>query len=277
MVFFLARSEKCWTENVRKRLLTLYLPFVFWNAVNLVLNMIAGRLPDAEFNVVMQKIFGWNPVVRLGCMQFWYIQAVFVFLLLWPVTKMFFKRKLLTVLLVLVLFAGWLDLYKYYSGQALQAGNYLWMCCGAIYATNNWSCVSIDFHRRLPTRIIITLIFVASIALKVTMGVLKDEFWFEVADRILILSGLATIFLNLHVFDRVALRCKSLVGLSFFVFAFHTIAITLAIQIGNRIGIHGLPLYLFKICFAVIFTICIGLAARKFFPRLFSLVTGGRC
>ncbi|MBR3820263.1 MAG: acyltransferase, partial [Kiritimatiellae bacterium] len=137
--FFLARSGNGWLENIKKRALSLYIPFVIWNAANVALNVCAGRLSDEGSLVLAEKIFGWNTMSRLGCMQFWYIQAVFVFLLLWPAVSMLMRNRWTVVALFSVLFAGWIGMYRYHLGQAMQAGNFLWMCCGAaagMYSVN---------------------------------------------------------------------------------------------------------------------------------------------
>lgn len=279
--FFLAMSEKGWVENVRKRFITLYIPFVLWNALNVGLNVVAGRLDGEGLYGLLEKVFGWNTTVRLGCMQFWYLQAVFVFLIAWPVLRPLFDRWWSAAMLIIVLFLGWVDFYSYDLGHAMQASNYLWMSCGAVTAVawkGRWKLGTrmLAAFRRLSVRIAIAVVFAVSVIVKVWTGVVRNIELFDVADKVLIASGLAAMFLNLHVFDYVAKRCSAVIGLAFFVFAFHTIPITLAVQIGTRLGVYGFTLYIFKIVFATSASIGAGLLFRRCLPCLFNVMTGGR-
>ena len=53
--FFLACSDKGWVGLMRRRLVTLYIPFVIWNALNVVLNLVAGKVDDGSVLIVMNK------------------------------------------------------------------------------------------------------------------------------------------------------------------------------------------------------------------------------
>ena len=59
---------------LKKKLMTVFCPFVVWNALNVVLMLAAGRLDvPCDTNNLMfctEKIFGWNPAVPVGCKQF---------------------------------------------------------------------------------------------------------------------------------------------------------------------------------------------------------------
>jgi peptidoglycan/LPS O-acetylase OafA/YrhL len=73
--FFLSASAKGYWENHKKRFWTLYIPFVLWNAFNVGVLLLSSHL------------------VRLGGMQFWYMQSIFIFLLLSPVVFALLKRR----------------------------------------------------------------------------------------------------------------------------------------------------------------------------------------
>ena len=276
--FFLARSEKSWLTNVKKRFFTLYIPFVLWNLLNVILNVLAGKSVIGGVLELSERVLGWNPMVRLGCMQFWYLQAVFVFLIAWPLVRIVLERWWSAALLLSVLFMGWIDLYRYDFGHAMQASNFLWMSCGAVVAVicRKEPLVFRKIASHSLFRIAVMICFVVSVAIKIYAGVVRETVVFDIADKVLIASGLAALVMNLHVFDPMVKRFQTVLGLSFFIYAFHTIAITIAIRIGTRLGVHGLVLYLFKGGFGITVSIAIGLIVRRYFPHVFHIMTGGR-
>ena len=275
--FFLACSDKGWIELMRRRFVTLYIPFVIWNALNVVLNFAAGRFEDVTLFVALEKIFGWNPMIKLGCMQFWYLQSIFVVVLLWPIVKMLMSRWWTAAVVLAVLFSGWIHVYRYWLGMAMCPGHFLWICVGVLAG------LKLDDFKRLGDcgsirwiKFLFLFVFAASIIAKVYFGVVRNIAFYDLSDYILIASGLITVFANLNVFGRVADRLKPVLGLSFFIFAFHTIGITIALRLGGRVGLDGLSLYFFKIVFAIGLSIAVGAATRRLLPRIFGLLTGGR-
>ena len=75
--FFLVKDwpgNGWWIKMLRKRFFSLYVPFLTWNALNVAVGCVFGESSEN----ILARVFGWNPWVRLGCMQFWYLQAVFV-------------------------------------------------------------------------------------------------------------------------------------------------------------------------------------------------------
>lgn len=272
--FFIANSRQSWIEQIKKRFVTLYVPFVIWNALNTVLNIAVGKWSGLTVIDILSRVFGWNPMVRLGCMQFWYLQAIFVFLLVWPIVRLVMSNRFSAFVLIVVLFSGWMHVYHYWLGMAMGPGNYLWLCIGASLALHGGRLIEIDVN--VVTRWFAAIVFGLSVAAKVLAGVARCQAAYDIADYVLIASGLMTIFLNLPLFGLVSRTCRKVTGLSFFVFAFHTIGITIAIQLGKRLMFDGLGLYLFKIGFAVSLSLAVGVAFRKWLPKAFGVVTGGR-
>ena len=254
-----------------KRLFSLYVPFVIWNALNVAIGCAAGQSMDGG-----DAIFGWNPYVRLGCMQFWYLQSVFIYLLLSPVVLAVLRSRAGAALLIAGLAAGWLGTFWYYLPLPLALGNYMWMVVGSYVGMNKGAMKTLCGH--LPSKMpyVALLTFIACIAAKVILGLLRCRVAFDIIDKALVLSGVAAAFFNLRLLDPVARRFKNLLPLSFFVFAAHTLVLSAVIRIGMAIGLAGMWLYLFKAVFAVVLTICLGVAFRRFVPRIFLVLTGGR-
>lgn len=118
---------------------------------------------------------------------------------------------------------------------------------------------------------IIPAIFICAIISKVVLGVCRQREYFDMVDDILILSGLATIFLNLHWFDLVVRICRPMLGLSFFIFAFYTIPISFATRLARRFHPVSLDTYLAMVSLALSISILVGIVLRRFAPK-----TGGR-
>ena len=272
--FFIANSRQSWLEQIKKRFVTLYVPFVIWNALNTVLNIAVGKWSGLTFIDALSRVFGWNPMVQLGCMQFWYLQSIFVFLLVWPIVRLVLSNRFSAFVLIAVLFSGWIHVYRYWLGMAMGPGNYLWLCIGASLALYGGRLIDMDVN--VVTRWCVSIVFGLSVTAKVLAGVARCQIAYDIADYVLIASGLMTIFLNLPLFGLVSRTCRKVTGLSFFVFAFHTIGITIAIQLGKRLMFDGLGLYLFKIGFAVSLSLAVGVAFRKWLPKVFGMITGGR-
>lgn len=279
--FFLAMSTKRYFENLKKRFVTLYIPFVIWNAVNVGFLMFSARSGGWTALQIMEKIFGWNPLVRLGCMQFWYLQAIFIFLLLYPIVFWVLKRQSLAILWFVVLLCGWFKVYRYWYGMPLCAGNFLWLSIGAYVglhytAVCEWKKEVLQRRCRILISRLIPAVFVCAIISKVVLGVCRQREFFNMVDYVLILSGLATIFLNLHWFGLVARFCRPLLGLSFFIFAFHTIPISFATRSAGRLHLAPLEIYLTKVFLAPSLSILAGMVLRRFTPKIFGILTGGR-
>ena len=94
--------------------------------------MVADEVFCRGVLLILEKIFGWNPMIKLGCMQFWYLQSIFVVVLLWPIVRLLLSNKWTAIALIGILFAGWIGVYHYWYGTAMCAGNYLWLCLGAL-------------------------------------------------------------------------------------------------------------------------------------------------
>lgn len=271
--FFLAKhypEQGWWKSALKKRLFSLYVPFVIWNALNAAIGCAAGESVDAV------AIFGWNPYVRLGCMQFWYLQSVFIYLLLSPVILAALRSRAGAALLIAGLAAGWLCTFWYYLPLPLALGNYMWMAVGSWAGMNKDAVKTLFVHLPSKVPMSLLLVFIACIVAKVMLGLLRCRVAFDIIDKAVVLSGVAAAFFNLRLLDPVARRFKNLLPLSFFVFAAHTLVLSAVIRTGMAIGLAGMWLYLFKAVFAVVLTICLGVAFRRFVPRIFLVLTGGR-
>lgn len=120
------------------------------------------------------------------------------------------------------------------------------------------------------------VIFIMALSLRVYGGVSRNLALYGLADWILVPSGMAIVWLNLRkIGSWVSLAGDCLFSLSFWIYACHTIFITLVVVLfDGRTSESGL--YFLKLLIAISGAIASGTLLRRFFPNLFLLLTGGR-
>ena len=69
-----------WGGQIRKRLLSLYVPFLVWNACYFI--MFDDNITLCGF---IQRVAGLNYFIKPACVPFWYIRSVLLLMLLTPV------------------------------------------------------------------------------------------------------------------------------------------------------------------------------------------------
>lgn len=133
--FFLAigwrkNQGKSWyCSLLKKRFRTLYIPFVLWNMIYFAFQLVNGK----GWGQFIERILGWNLFVKPACMQFWYLQTLFVFILLAPVFIWIFRKRIFgcVTLIVLLLLSFYLKLT-----QVLQLSNFFFVSLGVLLGFN---------------------------------------------------------------------------------------------------------------------------------------------
>jgi surface polysaccharide O-acyltransferase-like enzyme len=277
--FFLVKGyqNKGWfIKEFRKRFFSLYVPFVTWNVVGLIVVLLAGGSHDgADF--ILARILGFNPYVRLGCMQFWYLQTVFIYVLASPLLFIILQKRWPGLGLICLFFVGWMGTFWYYLPLPLAAGNFLWLSVGTWIGfrmhDSNFSVLSRAFVNR---RSLLLAVFCIFVVCKVLFGVYRYKMAFDIVDKALVFSGVCAVFANLQMVDGISQLCRRFVGLTFFLYAVHTLMISVALRIGQSLHLPMFFMYLFKIFAAVIFSLIGGMLMRRHLPRTFNFITGGR-
>lgn len=282
--FFLALNFKptaiWYVQMLKKRAYTIYLPFVIWNALNVALCLVLGKEGYGEMGVARMsaKVFGWNLYESVGCRQFWYLQTVIIWMFISPLVCWVLKRKILASLSLSFLAWGWaVNLLRY--PQPLAVGNFLWLSIGTVAAfalCGNKTSSYAKYMQEGWMKACIAIMFGAAVAGRVAAGLYRHAGLYNVFDKCMIPIGLAMVFVNASAIARSLARLRSLWGLSFFIYAFHSVMISVATLGATKFGAASGIEYPLKMTIAFIGTIAIGSLIRKRASRIFAVIAGGR-
>lgn len=265
--------------ELKKRSVTLYVPFLLWNVLNVLLALLAGRsLGDGGIGTCLAKIFGYDMYVQPGCGQFWYLQTIFLYVFAAPLAFPLLRNKGQGLLLIGVFFAGWVGTFWYYLPLPLAAGNFMWLSIGSWVG---FRMRDVEGFRRLSKAVLdrrrlLLVVFGISIVCKVLFGVCRCKIAFDITDKVLVFSGVWAAFANIQMLDAVSPLCRRFVGLTFFIYAIHSLMISAALRIGLAFHVQSLTMYLMKISFGWGGSVLVGILLRHYFPKTFNILTGGR-
>lgn len=268
-----------YVQTLKKRAFTIYLPFVIWNALNVALCLAFGKEGYGEMGIAQlsAKVFGWNLYERIGCSQFWYLQTVILWVILSPVAILLLRRIVIAVPLTLFLAWGWaVNLMQY--PHPLAIGNFLWLSMGTMAAF--WLCENGTTKHTKYTkkwvRVMVALVFGIAVVGRIVAGLCRDKLLYDIFDKCLIAFGLLTVFLNADGIARLLGRLRSLWGLSFFIYAIHSMIISVVVIAISRFGVSSFVGYSLKLMVATVGAIGTGYLLRQRMPRCFAVLTGGR-
>ena len=142
--FFLALkyepSLSWYLKTIKKRFVTLYVPFVIWNVLYLIRNSVLEHRNLFSLDAVL----GCNPFSVPGFSMFWYVQTILAATLLSPIWLPLARSRVVSVLsLVLLTTACLFGSFGLHSLIPFRLGpaNFLWLFGGAFAA----------FHRDLAS------------------------------------------------------------------------------------------------------------------------------
>ena len=268
--------------TLKKRFWSIYVPFVIWNLAYVILYLAFGGKHGCSLGEPMHllsKVFGWDPYERLGCMQFWYLQTV----ILWVVATvvvlpLLYGIRWLQIVGTGVLFVVWVSGIVYLP-LPLAIGNFLWLMVGSVLGFNYT-----EPRNTLNTRKVLwgaSGMLILAVVAKVLGGIMRNLVIYGWADKCIIVMGIA--LLIRLVFDsgydfRVfrSPMMKQFLGLSFFIFAFHGVVITVVSRLSEWLSMSEFATYIAKVLSALTLPILVGLVLRRVMPRVFSLICGGR-
>ena len=282
--FFLALNFKptikWYVQTLKKRTFSICLPFVIWNALNVVLCFAFGKDGYGEMGIarLSAKVFGWNLYERIGCSQFWYLQTVLIWVLISPVAILLLRRIMIAVTVILFLAWGWaVNLMQF--PRALAIGNFLWLSIGTVAAFSvcmNESTKYTKYMKEKWVKVVVSLVLGVAVVGRIVAGLYRDKLLYDIFDKGLIVFGLLTLFFNADGLARLLGRLRSVWGLSFFIYAIHSMAISVVVIVISRFEMPSFVGYSMKLVAGVVGSIAIGYLLRHCFPRCFAVLVGGR-
>ena len=270
--FFLAlKYESTWAwyrETLCKRFVSLYVPFVAWNLLYLCRNSVLQHQSLFSLNGVL----GYNLLVPPGFGLFWYVQVILFTVIFSPIWLSLLRNRFIAASAIGVMVAAWVTgNFGYYFSLQLSAGNFLWLFVGAIAAFN------LPSVKKPPNifRFAAAILLLATVVTHVATGVYRSMDLFRYSDTATIVLGVFTIFANAELIFTYLSRWTSLFSLSFFIYAMHPQGLLVHIPL-DYIGVPFVPAYLVRIVCGIFVPIVIGLALRRYLPRLLIVLTGAR-
>lgn len=278
--FFLARGFQpgmAWYLTVvKKRFLTIYVPFLIWNAINVALAFAFGKAGDSSPSIIFQKIAGLNPYVGTACIQFWYLQTVIIWVLVSLVILPVLKRDVFAIPIAILLAVAWAFNYRCVP-YAISPWAFLWLTIGTMAAFHeNITAIVAAKYRTRKIRAASWGALVLAVLFRISSGVSRDAGLFNLAEKLLVPVGVATLFLNSDVIARMLAPLHRLWGLGFFVYAFHTIVISVIALVFSLVPENEFCAAVCKLAGGIVVSLCVGFTLRKVQPTLFAVVTGGR-
>ncbi|MFK7775644.1 MAG: acyltransferase family protein [Saprospiraceae bacterium] len=273
-------------KKMKKRVKTLFLPYLLWSILGILLYLVLQSLPVvqnyftrkliSEYSVkeLLDTIF-LNPIPY----QFWFIRDLIILTILSPI--LFWLLRYFKIWLVSLLLVLW-----FYNFDLIIMANeaLLFFVIGGHLALHqqNW----ILQHFSSKKAIILFLSWLSIILVKTTM----THFDFStlmvtnIIHKIGILIGVLAVW---GMYDFIVKKLKTkdskysfLFSFTFFIYAFHEPILTILkkgfYSILGQGEMISIIIYFTAPTIAILFSILIGYYFKKIIPQFYSLLTGGR-
>lgn len=267
---------------LKKRVISLFVPFVLWNIIYLLVNVVVGRtqlcFDGAGIVEASRLILGWDFNSGVACFQLWFVRNLLVLivmspLLVLPLRKPVIGLSVLIVLAFLAAFNVWSPLIPYASVLYFSIG----LFCGINH--NAWE---VWLRRHCRTMWIGTgTMAVALICIGCWVG--YDGTRYEIYRTLIIplsLGVMGVLWFGSDCLQRCLARFRNFFSLSFFIYAAHVLVVSFVSLVFGKCGLTGCSFIwligLLKIGLVIALTITLGLAFRRYSRRSFLILTGGR-
>ncbi len=255
--------------KLKKRVLTLLLPYVIWELLFGVKALVQGSgwtISDMLAQVFLLRI--WPP---LGA--FWYLYAVFLLSLLSPVLLILFRNRKLGGILLAIMIIGLEVLKKYAYPRFGYLGNIVLYL--PAYMTGAWFGMHYQVQKDADRiRFLITMLF---------LGMVLD---YQFPQFALMMTALCIAGASVFVFPVASwMRNRKVYRLSFLLLVLHQTVIglsvgkirTLTAMITPYIFVSNLTGRVFGVLLCIAAAWILREALAKLSPKLLNVLTGGRC
>ncbi len=294
-------DTKPYGQRTIKRLRTLGLPYILWSAIALLftylLEMYQPTKALVESSHLMQidekrlflheyKWFEWlgrwffNPVSY----QLWFIRVLLIYNLAYPVIKWLVAHKVAKWIFFPVVFLLWLSSggFFFIEGEGL-----LFFSLGVWMQQTNFN---LEIPKKWMNPIFWFIVFLATTSVKTWLAfrgfALIKESVFPILlllHKLVVFSGLIAAWFACDAFVKWCMQKQWFVwctAFAFIIYALHVPLVTYAIDgIFNCLhSFHHYRLITFFLLPLLIigFSICVGFVLRKYLPKTYAVLTGGR-
>jgi hypothetical protein len=285
-VFLLYLKEPDFPKNLSKKCRTIFLPYVLWAVLVLLFLFTAQSFSFtkpyfANFIVRNFSLLDWigaflghfgkfandlgTPLVG----QFWFLRDLFILNLLFVIIKKFVDFcPGGTLVLFFILWVGGINIYIVGSGALFffTLGYYIVKYNISYKHLDNIK--TFDMAVMYMTTIIISLFFRESITIISSLNIVVGIMFF------------LKLSLSFIKDDKTYRTLTWLEQYAFWVYATHMIVIAVMIKLSVKImpmnGAWLLVHYFVVTLLCIFILVCVGVVFRKIFPKVFSILTGGR-
>lgn len=269
-----------WYSNLlRKKIKTLLLPYLIWNVIQYFLKLINGSISFRGRGVIetLSFIVGWPLGSALPCGQFWYVRCLLVYAVAAPIFYVLLKNLFIGLSLILGMTIFWLSGYSGLGYQVLDLqilymfslGVFLYFHHGAVIKCLEKTCKYF--------KVFVPLCLVALIGVRVIAGAFGVKAFYDASRKYLIITGIMTAWFSYEGFIGIVLeKVKRYWGHSFFLFAIHTVYISLFLRLTRFAMKVDHDLYFIVFVLSVCCSVMTGVLIKRYTPAVYQLLTGGR-
>ena len=265
-----------WKKSIVKRLLTLGVPYLLWNLIYYIFKLATGKYGFDMVHCIAQ-LTGYNPYEVPACGQFWYVRCLIVYVVFAPVFLLLFGKRHIGFATIGTLltcwFAGWGLPIQYMQFTDFQY--IIYFGCGIYLGMRKE--VKVPMKRALA--VVAVLLFILSVFGVVYGTVARNRPMAGLCTKLMIVSGLPSLWVAGGKILALTARWKNLYGLAFFVYALHVMlaSVTYKITVGLMSPVMYQSVgYLLKIAVGILGSLIVGRILARFTPRALNILCGGR-
>ena len=294
---FALQDYKPYPERIKRRFVSLIIPFLIWSAVNLAITYLWQQYPataQAVKNANVDQLgdnrpydqIGWAGVlfrwvVRPVSFQLWFIRSLFIYNILYPFIRWAVTKFPIIWFSIVLIFWHTIYSFLFIEGQGLfsfSLGIWLYKTSYPIHKKPSWFSGYLCWLFYIGLSIIKTFM-----AFELEPGNTLNQVIIYLLYDISISAGILSIWFTADDAVRYFMEKKWFVwasSFSFIIFALHAPLLHYATNLAF-IFFHQVPAYHLLTYFlvpVVIFFLCIGIGAflRHLFPQVYKIATGKR-
>jgi fucose 4-O-acetylase-like acetyltransferase len=288
-------------ERTNKRLRTLLLPYLIWSAAGLLFTYLLELLPytrgiigsshivQIDDNRVLLHDYHWYEILFRWIFipvpyQLWFIRVLLIYNIAYPAIRWCINHRIGKWIFFGVALLMWLGTagFVLFEGEGL-----LFFSLGVWMQKTNFD---IDIPKRWLNPLWSSVIFLGLCAIKTILAFMGEAYLggsvypvLAIMHKLVILSGLITAWYGCNRIVEWCMNRKWFVWLSafsFMIYAMHAPVVAYATDglfaIVNQLPHYRMLTYIFLPLILICIIVVVGAALRNTFPKVYSLLTGGR-
>lgn len=278
----ISKTNDCFPK-VKKRIFTLFVPYIIWNVIFVAWYMVLNLLPGVSVYVnsnIFNHITITHPIdtfyflfIKPAGFHLWFLRDLILFVLLSPVLFKVIKKFRWAAFLFFIALTGWMS--RFWISYFVLGGILAICYPKAIDA--------LRIRKRLVICCILTFLAYCILS-SIGLVELRNEIVKNYFTQLFIIVPIIAIWGSYDIIvDQDFLPSKSfssILSCTFFIYLFHEPAFNIIKKIGLKLfGINDISLislYLINPIIMIVFSILIALFLKKKIPTFYKILVGGR-